>query len=167
MEIIYRLAQTKDLDAIMNLMENTVQAMADTSLYVADDRATVLKHIGDEGEIVLAKAGTLAGFLMVRYPGLAGDNLGRDLGLDEKELLKVAHMESTAVASDFRGQGIMAALIRYGEALAQNRGCKYSMCTVSPDNPWSLSNMLARGYEIAATVPKYGGVLRHILMRRL
>ncbi len=192
----YRLAAPGDLDAIMALLENTSNAIEDKNLFVADDRDFVRRHIGGAGEILLAAAGeeaagnsqgnrgntgkcqpvnrhigndtdTLAGFLMLRFPEKEADNLGRDMGLNDRELLSVVHMESAAVAQRFRGRKIMQKLIARGEALAQSRGYTYAMCTVSPDNPWSLSNMLACGYEIVKTCQKYGGRQRHILFRRL
>ena len=170
MEMTYRLAKLKDLDKIMALMESTAAGMANKALFVADDLLTVKKHMGTEGEILLACPkgdGAVAAFLIVRYPRMNGDNLGWDIGMDVSKLCRVAHMESVAVSRDFRGLGMMKELIRRGEALAKANGCCYSMCTVSPDNPWSLNNMLACGYEIVATVPKYGGVMRHILKKCL
>lgn len=170
MNMTYRMAVMEDVDLVMTVMNQTVEAMTDKSLYMADDREFVKKHISDEGEIILAVAPDNplpAGFLILRYPKESEDNLGRDIGLTGEALLKVVHMESAAVALAFRGQGLMRKLIFNGEKIAAGKGYIYGMCTVSPQNPWSLSNMQTCGYKIKATVPKYGGVMRHILIHQL
>lgn len=170
MNMTYRMAVMEDVDLVMTVMNQTVEAMTDKTLYMADDREFVKKHISDEGEIILAVAPDNplpAGFLILRYPKESEDNLGRDIGLTGEALLKVVHMESAAVALAFRGQGLMRKLIFNGEKIAAGKGYIYGMCTVSPQNPWSLSNMQTCGYKIKATVPKYGGVMRHILIHQL
>ena len=39
------------------------------------------------------------------------------------------------------------------------------MATVHPENRFSLENFLLEGYEVKATVRRYGGLLRHVLLK--
>ena len=50
----------------------------------------------------------LIAFSMIRIPGLAHDNLGRDINLPEEELCKVAHLQAAAVHPAYRGNGSAA-----------------------------------------------------------
>lgn len=188
----YIMASEAHLDALAALMAETVAGIRDSELFVADDRESLAWHIHKEGRILMAvdeksclappsdndfqprsgvpgttPASWLAAFLMVRFPGNAADNLGVYAGLMGAQLDRVAHMESVTVRDTFRGYGLQKALVDRGENLARQLGYAYSMCTISPKNPWSLANMEAAGYAIVATVPKYGGRMRHILFKCL
>ena len=114
-------AQEGDLDTLCAIMDAAAAALDNPDLFVADDRAFIARHLGREGFTLLALAeGRAAGFLIVRLPGMAEDNLGRDLGLPPEMLGRVAHMESTAVLSPFRGHGIQKQLMARAEALLRD-----------------------------------------------
>ena len=95
------------------------------------------------------------------------ENLGRDIGLPESELGKVAHMDSAAVLPAFRGFHLQRRLMKAAEEELQREGFRYLCCTVHPDNKSSLQSVLSQGYRIAKTCEKYGGFPRHILVREL
>ena len=95
------------------------------------------------------------------------ENLGRDIGLPESELGKVAHMDSAAVLPSFRGFHLQRRLMKTAEEELQREGFRYLCCTVHPDNKSSLQSVLSQGYRIAKTCEKYGGFPRHILVREL
>ncbi len=46
----------------------------------------------------------LIGYSIIRLPGAAKDYLGKDLGLPEEELCRVAHLQATAVHPAHRGR---------------------------------------------------------------
>ena len=95
------------------------------------------------------------------------ENLGRDIGLPESELGKVAHMDSAAVLPAFRGFHLQRRLMKTAEEELRKEGFRYLCCTVHPDNESSLRSVLSQGYRIAKTCEKYGGSPRHILVREL
>ncbi len=178
MDFDYRLATEEWLDLLDGAMKETAAGLRDSDIFVADDRESLRRHLEAEGRILMAldtsfKTGSsvqdtsLAGFLMVRFPGAAKDNLGVYAGISADEMDRVAHMESVTVRAAYRGYGLQRRLVEQGESLAVQLGYKYSMCTVAPQNPWSLANMQDAGYSIVATVPKYGGLMRHILFKVL
>ena len=167
MDFDFILASHPWLDELENAMKETVFGIQDADIFVADDRESLRRHLSDEGRILMAVYGELAGFLMLRFPGAAEDNLGVYAGIAPDEMNQVAHMESVTVRPSYRGHGLQRRLVDRGETLVRKMGYKYSMCTVAPQNQWSLANMQAAGYSIVATVPKYGGLMRHILLKRL
>lgn len=109
--------------------------------------------------------GELAGLLIVCFPGEDEDNLGRDIGIPETELAKVVHMDTSVVAANHRGHGLEQRMLEYAEICLTGSGYRYLMATVSPDNPASLHSLEKAGYHVVLTKEKYGGYLRHILLK--
>ncbi|MGN0907857.1 MAG: GNAT family N-acetyltransferase [Bullifex sp.] len=101
------------------------------------------------------------------FPGLDEENLGYDIGLSGNELLKVAHMDVAAVNPAYRGMGLQKRLMKMGEDDAKALGYHYLMCTIHPDNAPSLKSALSLGYHIVLTKEKYGGKIRHILLKEV
>ena len=110
---------------------------------------------------------TLAAAFSMTFPELDEENLGYDIGLSQKELEKVAHMDVAAVDPDYRGMGLQKRLMKLGEADAKALGYRYLMCTIHPDNAPSLKSALSLGYRVVQTKEKYGGKLRHILLKEV
>lgn len=168
MDFEYRIACYDDVEALDKLMQKINSSIDDKSIFSADDLDSIKRHIEDEGRIVAAYNGDrLVSFFMLRYPKDAADNLGLDLKYDQEALSLVAHMESIVVDFDYRGYGLQQILMTKGEEIAAAEGYKYLLCTVSPDNPYSLNNALKRGFEIVKTKEKYGGFMRHILCKKV
>ena len=162
-------ATEKDVDEIRAVMEIGLAATENKDWYVTDDRAFIERHIAKEGYILKYSVDEkIAGFLIVRHPMLAEDNLGRYLdNCKEDLLLKVAHMESAAVLPEFRGQKIQKKLLMEAEETEHRSGMHYLMCTVHPDNCYSVDNLEQQGYKTILETEKYGGLRRRILCKTL
>lgn len=155
-----------EIERIMTLGQVTTENM---DWYVADDRAFIERHICEEGYILnYTQKEQIVGFLLVRHPRLAEDNLGRYLPEWTEEMLhKVAHMESAAVLPEYRGRKIQKKLLQRAEELEQEKGTAYLMATVHPENVYSAGNLEALGYECLMETEKYGGLRRKILYKKL
>ena len=94
-------------------------------------------------------------------------HLGYDCGLDEDQIKKEAIMDTVAVLPEARGQNLQFLLMHAVEEKLREMGYRYLTATVHPDNPYSLRNALKRNYKIMTTKEKYGGYLRHILLKNL
>ena len=164
-----RIAEEKDIDEIEMLMQKTKEQMTHPEWFVADDREFIRRHIREEGRTIIARSesGTLAAFLILRFPGDAEDNLSLDLPEISCLPEEAVHMESVAVDPAFRGRGLQKAMVILGELTAESLGFSYAFATVHPENRASLKSMLGLGYRIAATKEKYGGKLRHVLVKEL
>lgn len=166
MNFSIRFAAADDLDEVLGIMEAACRSIADPAWFVAGDRDFLQAHLAGDGFILLAE-GTAgpAGFLVVKYPGDEPDHLGRDAGLPEAELPRCAYMDTVAVLPAARGNGLHVRLLNAAEqALSGSPYCHW-LATVHPQNRYSLQNFTARGYRIAATKKKYGGLDRHILYK--
>ena len=167
MDYSFRKADPSHIPAIVRLMAEAVDTAADPDWFVADDENYIRAHISHKGFTVLALSdgGDAAGFFAIDFPGTDPGNLGRFLDMDDDQLSAVAHMDTAVVTSAARGHHLQARMLAAAEELLQDTSYRYYMCTVHPDNVFSLNNMLASGYRIADTRLCYGGLPRHILLK--
>ena len=201
----------EDIPIILSLMNGAVRDDIQKDWYVTDDEDFVRRHIGGQEmqevsggnkKSVDAEGytlkyvidGEMAAFLLVRHPGEAEDNLGRNLfkgsevlrlrdSVAEDAEAKVAqvvretgeaadffcisHMESAAVHPDYRGRGLQGKLLQEAERIERQRGTRFLMATVHPDNVYSLRNLEAAGFQCIQETRKYGGLRRKVLCKRL
>lgn len=169
-------AKLSDTPMIVTLMQEAFSLLPDSSWYVADDEDFVYRHIIKSGFVLNGFwEDAIAGFLMVRIPREEEDNLGYSLiskweiqNLNPTfELLKTAHIESTAVRPIFRGHQIQKQLIAEAVTILKRQNFHHLMATVHPDNKASLISFQKNDFQIISTVKKYGGLNRHILYRPL
>ena len=155
--MIFEKATAKDAPLLANAMQQIRASMDDPTMYVIDTEEDIRYSIdGIHGFALLAKEDTeLAGFFIFRYPDIEEkDHLGVHLNLDDAQ-------------KKFRGQGLQKQLLLEGEKILRNTSYRTALATVSPNNPASLNTLLGAGFQIIATVPKYGGLLRHVLYKDL
>ncbi len=147
---VWTLMDNKDLFAVENLTEEAFAA-----------------YLSPRGFCVAARAedGVLAGVLACCYPGLDEDNLGHDLGYTREELMQVCLMDIGAVAPEHRGHRLEQRMLLFAEHCIAGTDYVHLLCSVSPYNPASLHSVQKCGYRIMLTKDKYGGHLRHILLK--
>ncbi len=87
----------------------------------------------------------------------AEDNLGRDIGLSEREQKKVVHLQAAAVHPAYRGNGLQRRMTSAHLKVIENLGYEHVFCTVSPKNPVSLGNVFSCGFVINALKPEFEG----------
>ena len=108
----------------------------------------------------------VAAVFSVLHPGLESYNYGYDLQLPESDLLRVVHMDTSAVHKDYRGLGLQRKMVQTAEQELADLGDKILLCTVHPDNRFSLENMIQQGYQIQKRMHKYGSE-RFILRKNI
>lgn len=168
MEFCIRNAGCADVSGIMKVMEEARTTTLHGEWFVADDENFVRDHLEENGFIVVAETqeGEIAGFFLVKYPCLE-ENLGTYLDYTEEELKKVAVMDSAAVAGSYRGNRLQEKMLKAAEKQIDKKRFCYLMCTVHPDNRYSLSNMERNGYIIRKKILCYGGLSRYILEKTI
>ncbi|MGN0371350.1 MAG: GNAT family N-acetyltransferase [Enterocloster sp.] len=171
MDLVIEKAVPGDSRAISELIKTVWEQMDRKEWYVIDDEKYIYDLLSS-GKAIGYKAvdwdnGKLAGIFYVIFPGKSEGNLGRDIGLPEEELELVAHMDSAAILPEYRGNDLQYRMMQEAERELTERGFRYLMCTVHPENHYSRGNVLQQGYQVMATKEKYGGYLRDILMKRI
>ena len=171
MQFLIERAVPEDYLIVADVIQSVWQQIQQKDWFVADDSEYTCRTL-KEGNGIGYKAfekdsGALAGVFLAALPGNGEENLGRDIGLPEIELGKVAHMESIAIRSEYRGNGLQHSMMKIAEEELRKQGYRYLMCTVHPENRYSKNNIIKQGYQVVLTKEKYGGYLRDILLKKL
>lgn len=155
-----------DIDAFISLLHIVRSGMDHAEWFYLDPPEEIREMIANGSlEFWTAKDnGAMAAAFSVIHPGLSDLNYGYDLGLSEKDLLRVVNMDTIAVLPVYRGRGLQYALMQRAESDVCSDGDKILLCTVHPDNCYSLKNILAQGYTIQRNLAKYNSV-RYILRK--
>ena len=87
--------------------------------------------------------------------------------MGDQELSLVAHMDSVAILPEYRGYKLQYRLMQTAEGDLREKGFRYLLCTVHPDNRYSRDNIVSQGYKSVAVKEKYGGYMREIFLKRI
>ena len=166
-DVVMKVASKEDVKKIYSLMQKVYNELEDKTLFVLDPLEYVKTQLTKEGFGVIAcdKEERIVAVFIIRYPDLAEDNLGRDIGLKDGQLKEVVHMESVVVLPEYRGRGLQLKMLQYAEKLIDTKNYKYFMATVSPDNPASYQSFEKNGYKYMVTKEKYHGLVRKIYLK--
>jgi ribosomal protein S18 acetylase RimI-like enzyme len=166
-----RKATTNDFESIRNIMLTVYDVLEDKAWYYIEDDVKELwlkTQIAHSGFALVAEDdennNEIAGFLIVRFPWNENDNLGIGYYETTDELLKVAHMEDSAVLPDHRGNQLMCRFLYEAEKLL---GSNYThlMATVHPNNYASLNSLVKCGFQILQKQDhKYGENMPRLIM---
>lgn len=157
-----------DTEPFIALMASVKETMAHKEWLFLDTPDEV-REMMDNGTMSLWVAmdgDRLAGAFDILYPGLEPYNYGYILGFSQEELLQVVNMDTAVVHPEYRGQGLQKHLMQCAEKELSKTGKHILMCTVHPDNSFSLHNVLSQGYAIQKTTAMYGSV-RHVLSKNI
>lgn len=158
----------KALPEIVKLQELIARSLPDPKIFHLQGEADLREIFRLERAVigVLADEG-LAAYSIVRIPGEAEDNLGRDLDLPSEEQGNVAHLQAIAVHPAYRGNGLQRRMAAAHLGVIGELGCRHVCCTVSPLNPFSLNNLFGFGFLVKGLKPKFEGWWRFILHRAI
>lgn len=168
MEIVIRKGTTEDTEPFIKLLQEVRQGMAHIEWFYLDSPEEIRQMMADGTmELWVAMDGDrIAAAFDILTPGLESFNYGYDLELEESDLLRVINMDTVAVRQLYRGKGLQNRLMQAAEKEIVKRGSRILLCTVHPDNHFSLNNILSQGYSIAQKLPMYGSV-RYVLRKDL
>lgn len=163
MDFTIRKGSIADLEAFMSFTHAVRDAMEQPAWFALDpdEEMRTLTKAGDMDFWLAEAEDRLAAVFSIIRPGLRDFNLGHEIGLEAKELLRVTHMDTAAVHPDFRGQGLQRRLMAEAEKELAGR---ILLCTIHPDNRYSLQNALKLGYRIEKRIERYGSV-RYVLRK--
>ena len=163
-------ATIQDIPKMMLIIKESLPLLPNEDWFVGDTEEFYTRHISQDGftlKAVSKEDGSLAAFFTVRYPKLDSDNCGYDLDFRENELLETAHMETCVVHPHHRGHHLEARFMEHAIEILKSSGYHRLLGTVHPDNTASLKAFLSNDFQIARTLKKYGGKLRHIMYRAI
>ena len=168
MDIKIRKGEMRDTEAYLRFLHEVKAAMNHSDWFFLDPDDEVYAMMREGAmELWLAEDGRkIVGAFCIVVPGLKTFNLGYDLDFGEEQLMRVVHMDTAAVRPDYRGLKLQNRLMAEAERELLRRGGRILLCTVHPENQYSIQNVLKQGYTIVKKLGKYGSV-RYILRKDL
>ena len=168
MALTIRKGTASDTEQFIQLLD-TVRESMDHKEWLYLDPHDFVREAMKTGKMELWVAmdgDRMAAAFDILRPGLDDYNYGYDLNFTQEQLLRVINMDSAAVLPEYRGLGLQRKLIAMGEEQLRREGEHILLCTVHPDNRFSLDNVLKQGYQIQRKLDKYGSV-RYLLRKDL
>lgn len=171
-----RLIPTGELENVIELQKYVYDQLLNKQVLYLDTYEEMLEDMEHGAKVVgvFNEAKDIIAYRYIGFPGTTSKNLGNDIGLPEKELPKVAHLETTVVHPEYRGNSLQSLTLQQVVPLIKGFGYSHLFCTVSPQNVYSLYNIMKNGLRVRALKKKYGverdgsdGVWRFILHRDL
>ncbi len=162
--ITIRQGTKQDVNGALALLTQVKEAMTHKEWLCLDTPEEFRERMGSgRMRLWVAEDGDrLAGVFTAILPGTAENNYGWKLNLSQSDLLRVVNMDTVVVHPDFRGQGLQRRLMQTAER--ELGPGKILLCTIHPDNQYSLHNAQSQGYEVQTTLPMYGSI-RHLLRK--
>lgn len=161
------------IEAVAALQQRIYDGLDNKSLFVCDSAEEIAALLEKGGALfgVLNSKRQLIASRYISTPGISPDNLAHDLNLPI-ELDQVVVLESTVVDPAYRGNRLQSITLEIAIKYAERHGYNHLLCTISPQNIYSLYNIMAGGLKIKALKKKYAtadhdGVWRFILHRDL
>lgn len=157
-----------DIEAVETVQQDVIAALEDKKILQPLSLDELHFLLGDHGVMVGAFVGEeLMAFRALLEPPLDDEHLGRDAGLAEQVLPRVAYQEISAVHPQYRGYGLQRTLAEVVMQELDRTRFDYICATVMPFNIASLKDKFAQGMQVVALKLKYGGKLRYVFMKDL
>lgn len=171
-----RLIAERDLKEVVSLQEYVYSQLPNKQVLYVDSYDEMLMDMRSGAKIlgVYNEEEELIAYRYVAFPGYSEKNLGNDIKLSQDELDQVVHLETTVVHPSYRGNSLQSLTLQHMVPIVKSLGYRHLMCTVSPQNAYSLMNIMKNGLKIKALKKKYGtdqtgkdGLWRFILHKDL
>ncbi len=165
--IDFRRATTDDLDKVIALQNEIVEALPDKDLYATFTREESLGQLEHDICIIAECDGEVAGYsVMIPNDPDNPENYGKYFDYDRDQLAQTVSMDLTMVAPKYRGRGIQRIFNKLRLGMAAEMGAHEALTTISPDNPYSYRNFLVLNFDIVDERELYGGKRRYILRKK-
>ena len=166
--LTYKALGIESIPALLELQEDAFAHAGDSTDFLRRNTYETLAPCFDGDSLVL---GAFDGELLVAFgilycAGETKENLAHDLD-DVTDITENANVKLVIVRYEYRGNGLQKELIARLCTHAEQRGYKWLSSTVSPENPWSMNNLVANGFTEAKVLVKYGGLKRILYAKKI
>lgn len=157
------------LEQILEVQSEVEKNLNNPELFQTDTKDFIANMLDEHnGRIIgVFVEGKLVAYHTMLFPYKDSHNLGIDLDLSGGDLDKVAHLESSAVIPDFRGNALHTKMQSRLIKLAKSLGFRHLGVTIAPNNYPSIKASLNLGLYILRLKAKYSGKLRYIFYQNL
>ena len=153
-----------DIDEVMKLQLCVYENLPDKSNFVLTTSDEFAETILMDFAVGAFDGATLAAVSTVVMNRETDRNIGFVCGYEPHDCVTY---DTTFVRREYRGRGIQKQFIVLKDEAAVSAGAKFAFATVSPDNRYSLNNLLSSGFEIVDKKVMYGGEDRFVVKKDL
>ena len=161
-----RTLKEDDLDAILELQEKTILGLKDSTVLRKNTPEILMQSLSREN---IALGAFIENDLVA--VGFAVNPLPPEtdlrINLQTHSVDKALDLKLIIVKDEYRGNGLQKALTWVLEKIAHVHGYTHFCASVSPNNSYSLNNVLSMGYEYDHQEELYDGLLRNIYVKEL
>ncbi len=160
MEIVIRKGKMEDVENFIRLLQDVRAGMEHKEWFYLDPPEDVWEMMknGTMQLWVAMDGDRMAAAFDLLTPGLEAYNYGYELNFSQDQLMKVINMDTAAVHPNYRGMGLQKRLLETAEQDVLGAGERILLCTVHPENRFSLNNVLKLGYTVQKKTEMYGSV---------
>lgn len=155
-----------EASAVFVLQNEVRAAMPHPEQFVPDTLENITGYLRTGICISAWQQRRLGAYLILRLCGQSDENYAAFLGVPQSQWQHWANADSAVVHPDWRGNGLQRRMLEAALPLLPE-SITHLGATVSPANPYSLSNALACGFTIRARREMYGGFDRYLLAKEL
>ena len=165
-KIVFREAVPEDIDKVMALQQEIMDALPDKNLYSPFTREESVAQLEHDICMMAECNGEVAGYsVLIPNDPDNPENYGKYFNYDRDQLAKTVSMDLTMVSPKYRGLGIQRMFNKLRLGMAAEMGATEALTTISPDNPFSYRNFLVLNFDIVDERDLYGGKRRYILRK--
>lgn len=161
-----RTLKEDDLDAILGLQEKTILGLKDSTVLRKNTPEILTQSLSSDN---IALGAFIENDLVA--VGFAVNPLPPEtdlrINLQTHSVDKALDLKLIIVKDEYRGNGLQKALTWVLEKIAHVHGYTHFCASVSPNNSYSLNNVLSMGYEYDHQEELYDGLLRNIYVKEL
>jgi ribosomal protein S18 acetylase RimI-like enzyme len=161
--LAWRALGPADVAAVDALHRSALATLADPAWVRPEETAFFARLLGPDGFGLGVEAeGRLVAYGLVQLRLEPADAAA--LPWPDAAARPAAKLAGAAVDPAWRGRGLQAALARERLARGRARGIARFFATAAPGNVASWASLLHAGLQVAALGPRYGGLMRYLLV---
>ena len=155
------------LNEILDIQEEAFSVLSNSDLLRRNDTEMLRSCLNQPHYSIGAyHGGILAGFAILFFPGQSEENLAVKLKCINTSTMKSANYKLCIVRPQYRGNHLQVYLGELLEKYALKQNVDIVCATVSPENCYSMYNILKLGYTYDHTLVKYG-LIRNLYYKLL
>lgn len=155
-----RLLGFENVRQILELQQRVVEALPSPEMYYPLSRDEIFESLHLDRLFGFYTDDRLVAMALLVNPRQGDRNLALDFNLDPTTAIT---FDVVIVDPATRGYGLHRLFINHAITYAGELHASHILATVAPDNPHSLNNFLATGFQIYDTRTKYNNLQRHLL----
>lgn len=159
-----RKAKLEDVEKIYESLKQVAQKLNEPDwLSVSNHIDTYEKFIKCGYSVVACDNSKIIGCFLSEKTDIDKHDLYKMLNYNDNDINETLLVQACYVLDEYRGLGLQHKMLKKIEKMCENTNIRRYICTVHPENKFSLNNMLKSGYEIKYKTKLYGGLDRYIL----